>query len=96
MLSKHEQLADHEARISMQKLPPLQQQLDNIEQIKGQLKEMHKAITCGEITAEQVALAVLPGLCENPGDYGTITGLVCKAFVIGDEFIRQMHRRENA
>lgn len=96
MLTDHEQLADHEARISRQELPPLQQPLDNIEQIKGQLEEMHRARTCGEITAEQVALAVLPGLCENPGDYGTITGLVCKAFVIGDEFIRQMNRRKNA
>lgn len=37
MLSEHEQLADHEARISRQELPPLQQQLDNIEEIRQAL-----------------------------------------------------------
>lgn len=37
MLTEHEQLADHEARISRQELPPLQQQLDNIEQIRQAL-----------------------------------------------------------
>lgn len=39
MLTDHEQLADHEARISRQELPPLQQQLDNIEQIKHALED---------------------------------------------------------
>lgn len=37
MLTEHEQLADHEARISRQELPPLQQPLDNIEEIKQAL-----------------------------------------------------------
>lgn len=39
MLTKHEQLADHEARISRQELPPLQQPLDNIEEIKHALDD---------------------------------------------------------
>lgn len=37
MLTEHEQLADHEARISRQELPLLQQPLDNIEQIRQAL-----------------------------------------------------------
>lgn len=37
MLTEHEQLADHEARISRQELPPLQQPLDNIEEIRQAL-----------------------------------------------------------
>lgn len=39
MLTEHEQLADREARISRQELPPLQQPLDNIEQIKHALED---------------------------------------------------------
>lgn len=37
MLTEHEQLADHEARISRQELQPLQQPLDNIEEIRQAL-----------------------------------------------------------
>ena len=37
MLTEHEQLADREARISRQELPPLQQPLDNIEEIRQAL-----------------------------------------------------------
>lgn len=43
MLTEHEQLADHEARINkqelMQKLQPLQQPLDNIEEIRRALND---------------------------------------------------------
>ena len=37
MLTEHEIRADREARISRQELPPLQQPLDNIEEIKRAL-----------------------------------------------------------
>ena len=102
MLSEHEQLADHEARIGRQELPPLQQPLENIIEIKGQLGDMHRARACGEITAEQVALVMLPTVVKmaseisDPSFINTIVEDVEEAFVYADAFIAEMNRRKNA
>ena len=60
MLTEHEQLADREARISRQELPPLQQPLDNIEQINRQLDDMHN-----EQMRMSFIRAALTGICAN-------------------------------
>lgn len=102
MLTDHEQLADHEARISRQELPPLQQPLDNIEEIKRQLEDMHGARICAEITAEHVALAMLPTVVkmaseiDDPSFFNKISDDVEEAFTYADAFIAEMKRRKNA
>ena len=60
MLTEHEQLADHEARISRQELPPLQQPLDNIEHINRSLEDMHN-----ENLRMSFIRAALTGICSN-------------------------------
>ena len=93
MLSEREQLADHEARIGRQELPPLQQPLENIIEIKGQLGDMHRARTCGEITAEQVALAMLPAIISAK-KYDYVAGYILSSFRYADLFIAEMNRRK--
>lgn len=60
MLTEHEQLADHEARMSRQELPPLQQPLDNIEQINRSFEDMHN-----ENLRMSFIRAALTGICAN-------------------------------
>ncbi len=106
MLTEHEQLADHEARINkqklMQKLPPLQQPLDNIEEIKRQLKDMRRAMVCVDIAAEHVALVMLPTVVKMASEiddhsfFNKISDDVEEAFTYADAFIAEMKRRKNA
>ena len=101
MLTEHKQLADHEARMSRQELPPLQQPLDNIEQIKRQMKDMHVTRICAVITAEHIALAMLPTIVkiaseiDDPSFFNKIADDVDEAFRYADAFIEEMNRRKN-
>ena len=97
MLTEHEQLADHEARISRQELPPLQQPLDNIEEIKRNLNDMHNSIN-----SDLVALSVLSECMRftNKAFHGNGKAIkyqiaVADAYGIADEFMAVMQRRKN-
>ena len=68
--------------------------------IERQMGDMHKSITCGEITAEQVALVMLPTVVKmaseiaDPSFINTIVEDVEEAFVYADAFIAEMNRRK--
>lgn len=87
MLSEHEQLADHEARISRQELPPLQQPLDNIEEINRSLEDMHN-----DNLRMSFIRAALTGLCARSGEMTDkkIESICLEAALIGDAMMREV------
>lgn len=61
--------------------------------IENQMGDMHKAQICGEITTEQVALAVLPAIISAK-KYDYVAGYILSSFRYADLSIEEMNWRK--